>query len=50
MVARKLLKLGRGNEEAVTKFLPYNELQEINEEGRPAAADFLHRQTPKPTT
>jgi len=43
MVARMLLKPGRGYEEALTKFTPYKELQEINEEARRAADEFLER-------
>ena len=43
MVARMLLKPGRRYEEAVTKFQPYKEIQEINEEARRAADEFLER-------
>ena len=43
MVARLLLKPGRSYEEAVSKFEPYKEIQEINEEARRAADEFLER-------
>jgi len=43
MVARMLLKPGPVYEEAVTKFHPYKELQEINEEARRATDEFLER-------
>jgi uncharacterized protein YecE (DUF72 family) len=43
MVARFLLRPGRSYEEAVTKFTPYKETQEVNEEARRAAEEFLDR-------
>jgi hypothetical protein len=43
MVARMLLKSGRGYEEAVTRFQPYKEIQKINEKARRAADEFLER-------
>ena len=43
MVARFLLKPGRGYEESVSTFYPYAEIKEINEEARKAAEEFLER-------
>lgn len=43
MVARMLLKPGRGYDDAVKTFQPYKEIQEINEEARRAAEEFLER-------
>ena len=43
MVARLLLKPGRGCEAAVKKFSPYKEIQEINEDARRAGEEFLER-------
>jgi uncharacterized protein YecE (DUF72 family) len=43
MVARMLLKPGRGYEAAVEQFSPYKEIQEINEEARLAVDEFLER-------
>jgi uncharacterized protein YecE (DUF72 family) len=43
MVARLLLKPGREYEEAVNQFSPYESIQEINEDARKAAEEFLER-------
>jgi hypothetical protein len=43
IVARMLLKPGRGYEAAVEQFSPYKEIQEINEDARRAVDEFLER-------
>ena len=43
MVSRFLLKPGRSYQEADTTFQPYKAIQEVNEEARQAADEFLER-------